>query len=484
MISGSIIAPSDKERDNVFCRMDLSRGYSRVRPLLDLAEKLNVAFLKARDLDEILQAVLVGISMKEGLGFNRAFLIWLDSEKQCLQGELAIGPLTPEDAHQIWTEISRKRPSLFDILDNVRDTFYDDSYPLNQFVRQIRVPLSAKDHILVQSVTEKRAFLIRSKDNTDLAASQNLLQILDTDEFVIVPLFTQEEAYGVIIADNFITGSRIEQEDVDALQLFACFASIAISRVRMCKLLKERIEALKTLNEEVEHNKDLLVEAERYAALGRMADQLAHEIRNPLSIIGGMAKILERKIKGPELICYVDTIVKQSRRLEKTLGEILDFNQVPELRLEQVRLYDLMKTSLALFQPELDRHNIGLQTHFPGPDPILYVDLIYIRRAFLGILKNAVDAMPEGGSLIVSVSISEENVEVRIIDTGFGMARRHLSKAGEPFFTTKIHGLGLGLNLAKRSVELHGGALCLARNRLGGITVTVTLPKKMGKKYV
>ncbi len=484
MISESTIAPSDKDRDNVFCHMDLSRGYSRVRPLLDLAEKLNVAFLKARDLDEILQAVLVGISMKEGLGFNRAFLIWLDSEKQCLQGELAIGPLTPEDAHQIWTEISRKRPSLFDILDNVRDTFYDDSYPLNQFVRQIRVPLSAKDHILVQSITQKQAFLIRRKGNTDLAASQDLLQILETDEFVIAPLFTQEEAYGVIIADNFITGSPIEQEDVDALQLFACFASIAISRVRMCKLLEERIEALKTLNDELERNKDLLVEAERYAALGRMADQLAHEIRNPLSVIGGIARILERKIKGPELICYVDTIVKQSRRLERTLGEILDFNQVPELRLEQVRLYDLMKTSLALFQPDLDRHNIGLQTHFPGPEPILYADLIYIRRAFLSILKNAVDAMPEGGSLIVSVSISKENVEVQIIDTGFGMARRHLSKAGEPFFTTKIHGLGLGLNLAKRSVELHGGALCLARNRLGGITVTVTLPKKMGKKYV
>jgi len=484
MIGEYIIAPSDKDRDKVFYRMDLSQGYSRVRPLLDLAEKLNVAFLKARDLDEILQAVLVGITMKEGLGFNRAFLIWLDTEKQCLQGELAIGPLNPKDAQQIWTEISRKQPSLFDILDNVRDTFYDDSHPLNQFVRQIKVPLSAKKHILVQSVTEKRAFLIRCKDNTDLATSQDLIQILDTDEFVIAPLFTQEEAYGVIIADNFITGSCIEQEDVDALQLFVCFASIAISRVRMCKLLEERIEALKTLNDEVERNKDFLVEAERYAALGRMADQLAHEIRNPISVIGGIARILERKIKGPELICYVDTIVKQSKRLEKTLGEILDFNQVPELHLEQVRLYDLMKTSLALFQPELDRHNIGLQTHFPGPEPILYLDLVFIRRAFLGILKNAVDAMPEGGSLIVSVSISKKNIEIQIIDTGFGMARRHLSKAGEPFFTTKIHGLGLGLNLAKRSVELHGGALCLSRNKFGGITVTVALPKKMGKKYV
>ncbi|NIA08629.1 MAG: GAF domain-containing protein [Nitrospiraceae bacterium] len=472
------IAPCDKDRGNLFYPLDLSHGYSRVWPLLDLAKKLNRAFLKAHDLDEILQAVLVGITMGEGLGFNRAFLLWLNGKERCLQGELAIGPLNPEDAQHIWAEMSRKRPSLFDILDNVRDTFYDDSYPLNKFVRQMKVPLSAEDHILVQSVTKRQAFLVKSNDNAGLAASQDLIEMLGTDEFVVAPLFTQEESYGVILADNFITRFPIEQEDVDALQLFACFASIAISRVRMCKFLEERIEALKTLNNELEHNKDLLVEAERYAALGRMADQLAHGIRNPLSVIGGMARILEKKIKDPKLACYVNTIVKQSGRLEKTLDEVLDFNQAPDLHLEHVSLYDLIETCLALFQTELDRHNINLETHFPSSELILYVDCIYLQQAFLNILRNAVDAMPDGGSLIVSLSIFEENIEIYIVDTGFGMTGSHLSKADEPFFTTKVQGLGLGLNLAKRAVELHGGRLYLIRNRLGGITVTVTLPRK------
>ncbi len=471
------IVSCDKGRDNILYHLELSHGCSQIWPLLDLAEKLNVVFLGAHDLDEILQAVLIGITMGEGLGFNRAFLIWLESKEQCLQGELAIGPLTPEDAHQIWTEMSQKRPSLFDILDNVRDTFCDDSYPLNQFVRQIRVPLSAKDHVLVQSVTEKRAFLIRCKDNTGLAASQDLIQILDTDEFVVVPLFTQEESYGVILADNFITRSHITQEDVDALQLFACFASMAISRVRMCKFMEEQIKELKSLNSELDRNKDLLVDVERYAALGRMADQLAHRIRNPISVIGGIARVLDKKIGDPRLTSYIDTILKQSERLEETLEEIFDFKQTPVLYLQPIALYDLIKISLNIFKAELDRHNIELQTHFPDLELRLSVDRIYMQKAFLNILKNAVDAMPDGGSLIVSVYLFEKAIEIQIMDTGFGMMRYHLTRAEEPFFSTKVQGLGLGLNVAKRVVELHGGSLYLKKNRFGGTTVTVALPR-------
>ncbi|RPI51015.1 MAG: sensor histidine kinase, partial [Deltaproteobacteria bacterium] len=89
---------------------------------------------------------------------------------------------------------------------------------------------------------------------------------------------------------------------------------------------------------------------------------------------------------------------------------------------------------------------------------------------------NAVEAMPEGGMITVSVSIPERNVEIQITDTGLGMARGQLDKAGEPFFTTKTHGLGLGLSMAKRVVELHGGFMCLTKNNLGGTNVSITLP--------
>ncbi len=302
------------------------------------------------------------------------------------------------------------------------------------------------------------------------------MEILGAGEFAVAPLFAQEEAYGVILADNFVTGRPIDQRDVDALQLFAGLASIAVGKTRMCEMLEERVRALRTLNEEVERNKDQLVEAERYAALGRMADQLLHEIRNPLATIGGMAGILKRKLKDSELINYAETMVRESERVEKTLSAIFDFAKVPELNQELVRVCDLIKASLALLHSELDRHNITLNIDFPDLEPVLFLDRIYIQQAFLSILKNAVEAMPEGGLLTVSVSAPEGNVEIQITDTGLGMARGHLNKADEPFFTTKTHGLGLGLCLAKRVIELHDGFMCLTKNKLGGTNVCITLP--------
>ena len=467
----------EKGGDDVSCGMNLPRSRGSFRPLLDLAVKLNSAFLMANDLDEILQAVLVGVTAGEGLGFNRAFLFQLDTEKGYMEGKLAIGPASCEDARRIWEEISEKRLSLFEILDDVKGTFYDMSHPLNQLVRRIKVLLSAKDHVMVRAVTEKSAFWVGGKSRNGSVAPEDLVEMLGTAEFAVAPLFDQEEAYGVILADNFVTGRPIDQVDVDALQLFAGLASIAVGKTRMCEMLEERVRALRILNDEVERNKDQLVEAERYAALGKMSDQLLHEIRNPLAIIGGMAKILERKLKDSELTDYAKTMVRESGRVEKILTVLFDFAKVPELNPEPVRLCDLMKASLALLHSELDRHDIKLNVDFPDLEPVLYLDRIHIQQAFLNILKNAVEAMPEGGMLTVSVSRPEKrSVDIQITDTGLGMAKGHLNRAYEPFFTTKTQGLGLGLSLAKRAIELHGGFMCLAGNRLGGTDVSISLP--------
>jgi signal transduction histidine kinase len=466
-----------RDPDYTSCDMNLPRSRGRLGPLLDLAVKLNCAFLMAHDLNEILQAVLVGVTVGEGLGFNRAFLFQLDAKKEYMEGKLAIGPANRKDAGRIWSEISRKQLSLFEILDDVKEVFYNGTDPINQLVRQINVPFSEQDHILIRALNERRAFWIGGKGENSAAVPDDLLQILGANEFAVAPLYAHEEAYGVILADNFVTGRPIDQGDVDALQLFAGLASIAAGKTRMCEMLEERVQELKTLNEEMERNKDQLVEAERYACLGRMADQLLHEIRNPLSTIGGMAKILKRKLKDSELIDYAEVMVKENERVEKTLTVIFDFANIPKLNPESVKICDLIKASLALLQSELDRHNITLNVFdCPDPEPVLFLDRIYIQQSFLNILKNAVEAMPEGGILTVSVSISAGYVEIQITDTGLGMAKGYLNKADQPFFTTKTHGFGLGLSLAKRVIQLHNGFMCLTKNKFGGTNVSITLP--------
>ncbi len=452
-----------------------------LRLILDLAIKLNSAFLKAGQLDDILKAVLVGVTAGEGLGFNRAFLLTVNSEGKKIEGRLAIGPSSPEEAGVIWGEISQKKLSLFEILDNVRDTLFDPNYPLNLLVRQIVVPLTNTEHVFVRAIKERSAFHVCDKgigDALDLSMAfcEDVCEILNVKDFAVAPLYTQEEAFGVIVADNAITLAPVEASAVEALHLFSSLASMAMCQINMVTELEEKIAQLKELNARVEKDKDVLVEAERYAALGRMADQLVHEIRNPVSVIGGMAKILQRKMDNPSLNAYVDNIASQACRLEQILSELLDFSARLQLNMEDVYLYQLVNASVNLFHGEIERHNVALHVHMPNEEPIIRIDRLVFQQAFMNILKNAIEAMPDGGMLFVTVDVKDTMVEIQVTDTGLGIARGHLTKADEPFFTTKTHSMGLGLSLAKRAIEGHGGALCLSRNKFGGTTASITLP--------
>lgn len=465
-------------QEKIFCAMDSDRDQTRIRMLLDLAVKLNTAFVQSADLEEILQAVLVGVTAGEGLGFNRAFLVRVDAEEQNLTGVFAVGPATKEEALQIWNDIDLHNLSIFEILERVTNSVRNAADPLNQLALRIRIPLVETDHVLVRSLRENQAFLVGGARSDGPEAPSDLVDLLGMDQFAVAPLASATQAYGVILADNIITRRSILLEDVEALQLFAGLASFGVCKAHMCSVLESQVLQLRQLNAEVERNKELLVQAERYTALGRMADLVLHEIRNPLSAIGGIARMLQRKNQDPDLYKYAKVIIRESHRLERILEGLFDFTQAPKLALQPVQFYQLIRASLVLLRSEFTRQHIELHTNLPDPDLALYLDRGHIQQALVNILKNAVEAMPEGGILDISARSGDQWVEVRVTDTGPGIAQAHLSRALEPFFTTKIHGMGLGLSLAKRIFELHGGTMCLSCDSSGGgATVSVTLPR-------
>lgn len=453
---------------------------NRIRLLLDLALKLNSTFLRSHDMNDIFQAALVGITAGDGLAFNRAFLLLLNEEKRYLEGKFAIGPADTVDAHRIWSEMSCRRLSLFEILEGIKDDFNNDSRPVNRLVKNIRVPLSDTQNVLIKAMLEQRA--MRVDDDSQESGALKIMKLLGSRQLAVVPMVTDEKDYGVIIADNFVTGAVITDEDVDILHLFATLVSIAACKANMCGRMERWVQQLKKLNDDVERNKDLLVEAEKLSAVGRMTDQLSHSIRNPLMTLGGMARILKKKVTDPELGVYAETIVRNVERLEGIFGAVFsiscpsDGKELRGLRLEKVNLDSLISSSVSLLSRELERLGIELQYFNAETDIDLELDREGMGRAFLSILKNAIDAMPDGGLLVISVLTEDEMVKVQIIDTGLGIAKGHLARIGEPFFTTKFHGVGLGLSLAKHMISAHGGSLSIENNRFMGATVTVRLP--------
>ena len=205
-----------------------------------------------------------------------------------------------------------------------------------------------------------------------------------------------------------------------------------------------------------------LHQAERLAALGEMTAGVAHEIRNPLGIISSTAELLQARLARYEpQDRLARIIVEESNRLNDKVTEFLDFARprVPNLR--ACDLEGLLNRSLEFLQPEIDRLGITVTRQFGLDSRPLVVDPDLLHQAFLNILLNAIQAMPQGGQLLVSTSPGphDRGAEVRFRDTGEGIAPESLKKIFNPFFTTKERGSGLGLPIVKSIIESHQGAI-------------------------
>jgi signal transduction histidine kinase len=223
--------------------------------------------------------------------------------------------------------------------------------------------------------------------------------------------------------------------------------------------------------------------AEHMASLGKMAAGIAHEINNPLA---GMQNCVRSLMKGTrnedQRIQYLGMLLEGLGRIERTVGQLLDFAREAKPQFTRTNLRPILRRCLALLEHQLATRQITCGLSADGNQPDILVDSHQIEQVFLNILMNAVDAMPQGGKILVSASLQQREagsfVEVQITDTGVGIPPEDLPRIFDPFFTTKDvgKGTGLGLSVSYGIVRAHGGFI-EARSEVGkGSTFTVGLP--------
>lgn len=225
---------------------------------------------------------------------------------------------------------------------------------------------------------------------------------------------------------------------------------------------------------------DKLHDAERLAALGKMVAAVSHEIKNPLGIVRSTAEILGKRVGkiAPETGHLANIIIEETTRLDGIVREFLDFARPQTPKLAPCQVNGVLLKGVQFMEAEFAKHNIAVSTAFDETLPEVRADEGLLYRAFLNIMVNAVQAMPEGGPLSVTTRRAHrhDRIVVAIADAGVGIRSDKLSLIFTPFYTDKIRGTGLGLAIVKNIVSSHDGTITVMSQEGKGTTIRVELP--------
>ena len=227
--------------------------------------------------------------------------------------------------------------------------------------------------------------------------------------------------------------------------------------------------------------REQLAEVEKLSALGRITANVADEIRNPLTSVGGFARRLLKIADSDRERNYAENIIAEVGRLETVLVDILAFARRRSPLLEDHDIRNVIEKVLLSHDERFRQQSVDIRRS-PSDGAIVRIDRSQIEDAFERLIANALDAMPQGGTLSISadsvLSEAVPYVRIRIIDTGEGIPREKLSRVFEPFFTARgaRKGTGLGLSIARSIIEEEGGNIGLESTEGVGTTVTVSIP--------
>lgn len=234
---------------------------------------------------------------------------------------------------------------------------------------------------------------------------------------------------------------------------------------------------LEDISEKVRWEEQLL-QAEKLSGMAELAATVAHELGNPLGIISSTLQYVQTHLQDNSFHEEIGVIIDQVERMHELLRTLMDVTGPAEPRLTHERVDHAFAQVLTLIAKEADKRRVMIQTDFAPQLPLCLADSRQLKQVFLNLCKNALEAMPKGGTLrvVIHQPVGKKEVEIEVTDTGSGVPPEDLERIWKPFYSTKEGGRGLGLSLCQRVVEQHGGYIDVHSEHGQGTAFHLSLP--------
>lgn len=291
-------------------RRQCFESYARLRQLMLIGE-ITAALNSTLGLEETFNVILVGVTAGEGLGFNRAFLFLAEADHDAwLTGRTAIGPAGPAQAGKIWHALSAAgHGGLLDAVCTYRMALDGDDAEVNRRVQETRIPKEGPANPFAEIIHGAPAQVIRPS-NDARPDVQAVFASLDATELACAPLRSRDRVVGLLLADHRITGDLITRDSLRGLELLAAQAGFAVERAALADKLEQRWDELQQAHRKIAGIQGIVARMERFSVVGEITGEVAHQLRNPLTIIGGYARNLlsgkkpdDPEYRGLHVIC-------------------------------------------------------------------------------------------------------------------------------------------------------------------------------------
>ncbi len=322
--------------------------------------------------------------------------------------------------------------------------------------------------LIARSETSSTPLLVNADGPGD-ASLKALLPDLKLGSVILVPIFRPN------LRLVFFAARRADElpfRDSD-IEMFQILSRQAVAALENARLYAEQLDYVRR----IEESQKALIQAEKMAAAGRLSASIAHEINNPLQAVQNCLHLAAREdLPEEKRKEYFDLACTELNRLMLTVRRMLDFYRPGASALEKVDLIEILQYVINLMSKQTGESRVDIKMELNGNIPPVMAVGSQIQQVFINLMLNAVDAMPEGGEIIISARSLKNGVEILFQDSGKGIPEEKQVNIFEPFFSTKEGGTGLGLTVSYNIINTHGGTLEFLPERGPGACFRIFLP--------